>query len=106
MFGLLNNLFSKPTDPQLEQLVKEGAFLVDVRSAAEYAEGHPTGSTNIPLDQIQKQLHQFKGKSHSVVFCRSGARSSQAKATLEQNGIKNVTNGGTWQQVDAAVKNK
>jgi len=37
------------------------------------------------------------------VFCRSGNRSGQAKMILEQNGIKNVVNGGTWQNVSQFV---
>jgi rhodanese-related sulfurtransferase len=44
-------------------------------------------------------LEQFKGKDKIVVFCRSGNRSSHAKHTLEKNGIKNVFNGGSWQNV-------
>lgn len=36
-----------------------------------------------------------------MLFCRSGNRSGQAKAILEQNGFTNVINGGTWQNVKA-----
>ena len=87
----------------MEKILKEGAFLVDVRTPAEFAEGHVKGSTNIPLDQVPNQLAQFKGKEHIIVFCRSGNRSGQAKMILEQNGIKNVTNGGTWMDVNEAI---
>lgn len=89
----------------MENLITEGAFLVDVRSPAEFAEGNIYGSTNIPLDQIPQQISQFKGKENIVVFCRSGARSAQAKSILQQNGISNVTNGGSMQAVQAMVKN-
>lgn len=87
----------------MEKLIKESAFLVDVRTAGEFAEGHVKGSVNIPLDQIASQLEKFKDKEQIIVFCRSGARSSQAKMILEQNGFKNVTNGGTWQDVNEAI---
>lgn len=40
-----------------------------------------------------------------MLFCRSGNRSGQAKAILEQYGFTNVTNGVTWQQI-IAVKNE
>jgi rhodanese-related sulfurtransferase len=82
-------------------LVNDGAFLVDVRSPGEFADGNVKGSVNIPLDQVQNQLAKFKDKESIVVFCRSGNRSSQAKSILEQNGFTNVTNGGTWQDVNA-----
>jgi phage shock protein E len=103
MFGIFKNMFSKKDTTQMEKLIKEGAFLVDVRTAAEFAEGHVKGSTNIPLDQVASQLEKFKGKEQIIVFCRSGNRSGQAKMILEQNGIKNVTNGGTWQDVNEMI---
>tara|TARA_R110002124_G_scaffold91941_3_gene233809 strand:- start:1310 stop:1579 length:270 start_codon:yes stop_codon:yes gene_type:complete len=87
----------------MENVIKEGAFLVDVRTEAEFAEGHVNGSTNIPLDQVADQFEKFKGKEQIIVFCRSGNRSGQAKMILEQNGFKNVINGGTWQDVKAAI---
>jgi hypothetical protein len=31
-------------------------------------------------------------------------RSSQAKSILEQNGFANVTNGGTWQDVNLILE--
>ncbi|MCS7019233.1 MAG: rhodanese-like domain-containing protein [Cytophagales bacterium] len=104
MFSLLKNLFGQSNDSALATALQEGAFLVDVRTPAEFAQGSAKGAVNIPLDQIQKQIAAFKGKKHIVVFCRSGNRSSQAKAILEQNGFTNVINGGTWQHIDALVK--
>lgn len=76
-----------------------GTFLVDVRTPGEFEDGSAKGAVNIPLDRIMNELEQFKGKENIVVFCRSGNRSGQAKYILEQNGFKNVINGGTWQEV-------
>ena len=87
----------------MENLIKKGAYLVDVRTEAEFAEGHVNGSTNIPLDQVASELEKFKGKEQIIVFCRSGNRSGQAKMILEQNGFKDVVNGGTWQDVEEAT---
>lgn len=74
-------------------------FLVDVRTPGEFAEGSAKGAVNIPLDRIPNEIAQFKGKDAIVVFCRSGNRSGQAQYILEQNGIANVFNGGTWNYV-------
>jgi rhodanese-related sulfurtransferase len=51
------------------------------------------------LDTVASQISKFKNKKNIVVFCRSGNRSGQAKSILEANGISNVTNGGTWENV-------
>lgn len=81
----------------------ENAFLVDVRTPQEYAEGTVEGSTNIPLNEIEQRLAEFKDKGQIVVFCRSGSRSAQAEAILRKHGFTNVVNGGSWQQVRAVV---
>lgn len=102
--GIFGSIFGgSSSNEHLAKLVNEGAFLVDVRSPGEFAEGNVKGSVNIPLDQVQSQLAKFKEKENIVVFCRSGNRSGQAKSILEQNGFSNVTNGGTWQDVNAVI---
>jgi phage shock protein E len=82
----------------------KNSFLVDVRSPAEFAEGTAKGAINIPYDQVTNHLDTFKNKEQIVVFCKSGGRSSQAKATLEQNGFKNVTNGINLEHVNRFLK--
>ena len=90
-------------DNDYKKLINDGAFLVDVRTEAEFAEGHVKGSTNIPLHTIPNELELFKNKTSIIVFCRSGGRSSQAKAYLDINGIENVINGGTWDFINQYV---
>ena len=101
--GFLSNLFGGQSTSNLKSIIDEGAYLVDVRTPAEFAEGHVKGSVNIPLDTISNNLQKFSNKNNIIVFCRSGNRSGQAKVILENNGIKNVTNGGTWQDVNKFV---
>ena len=101
--GFFSVLLGNRDNSKLSDAVKAGAFLVDVRTPAEFATGSVKGAINIPLDSIPNQLQKFKGKNHIVVFCRSGSRSGQAKKILEQNGFQNVINGGTWQDVKTAV---
>lgn len=102
--GFFNSIFGgNNSNENIATLIKGNAFLVDVRSPGEFAEGHVKGSTNIPLDQIASQLSKFKNKEQIVVFCKSGMRSSQAKSILQQNGFTNVTNGGTWHSINTII---
>ena len=102
--NLFQKLFGQAPAINLQSVVDEGAFLVDVREPAEFAGGSTKGAVNIPLGTVASQLNKFKGKENIIVFCRSGNRSGQAKTILEQNGFKNVVNGGTWQNVNQFVK--
>lgn len=103
MVSFLKKIFAPKKENNIQQIIKN-AFLVDVRTEQEFAEGHVNGSVNIPLDTLQHQLQKFKNKNNIVVFCRSGNRSGQAKIFLEQNGFSNVVNGGTWQNIKSLLK--
>lgn len=104
MFGIFKNMFTPTENSKLKDALENGALLVDVRTPAEFSGGSVKDAVNIPLDKVQSQLSKFKNKKSIVVFCRSGNRSSQAKSTLEQNGIQNVINGGTWKNVNELTK--
>lgn len=100
MFDIFNSLFGGGTE-DLTQVMADQPFLVDVREPSEFKQGHPKGSVNIPLNQIEANLDKFKGHNSIVLFCRSGNRSGMAKSILESKGFSNVYNGGTWQNVNA-----
>ena len=102
--SIFEKLFGSTPKVDLTDIIKQGAFLVDVRTPGEFAGGKVKGSVNIPLDKISAQLAKFKNKKNIIVFCQSGGRSSQAKTILEQNGIANVINGGTWNNINQFIK--
>ncbi|MBK7761841.1 MAG: rhodanese-like domain-containing protein [Bacteroidetes bacterium] len=102
--SFLQSLFSGGKTADLQKLIEQGAYLVDVRGPGEFAQGSVRGAVNIPLDTISSQIAKFKNKQNIIVFCRSGNRSGQAKIILEQQGIQNVVNGGTWENVNQFVK--
>lgn len=80
----------------------EKTFLVDVRTPGEVAQKGVPGAENIPLDKIPQNLDIFKdahAQGSVVVFCRSGARSEQAKNYLRDQGLDQVFNGGGIQEV-------
>jgi len=70
----------------------DNAFIVDVRTPQEFASGHYEGAINIPVNEVEQYLSEFEGHEQIVVYCRSGARSGNAKNILESNGYTNVIN--------------
>ncbi len=77
---------------QLEEAMKSGVQLIDVRTDAEHAQAKIAGSTHIPLHMLPLKLQDLKGSEPIVFYCRSGARSAQACAWLMSQGIENVYN--------------
>lgn len=69
-----------------------GALLIDVRTPEEFAAGHLPGSRNIPLDRIAGA--EVESGRPLFVYCRSGARSSQACALLRRRGYQAANIGG------------
>ena len=104
MFGSIKGLFSKK-EAKIAAVVRNGAYLVDVRTPAEFAEGHVGRSVNIPLDQLSSRLEGLSRDTPIVVFCRSGNRSALALAMLAHHGFTRVLNGGTWLQINKIVNN-
>jgi rhodanese-related sulfurtransferase len=83
----------------IEEYLKDGAVVIDVRTIDEFESGHVTGSKNIVLNSIPAKIAEIKAMNKKVIaVCRSGARSGQATSFLKQQGI-DVINGGPWQNV-------
>lgn len=93
------------TDNDLKSIIKNGAFLVDLRTIGEFAQGHVPGSINIPLNELGRNISLFKNKKNIVVCCFSGNRSSFAKDVLEKKGFNNVINGGAWEEIYKLLNN-
>jgi rhodanese-related sulfurtransferase len=54
--SIFSQLFGGGSSVDLKSVVAQGAFLVDVRSPGEFADGHVKGSVNIPLDNLTKEI--------------------------------------------------
>ncbi len=85
----------------LKDLLKNPTTLVvDVRSPLEYAAQHIPGAQNIPLEEVTTRLAEFRSIHKQVVlYCRSGNRSGIAVNILKQNGITDVYNGGSLENM-------
>lgn len=103
MIKILQKLFGFGTTINYNELVRNGAIILDVRSKAEFAGGHIKGAINIPVDVLKNNLNQLKDKNKVIITCcASGMRSAAAKNILKSHNYLNVYNGGGW----SSLRNK
>ena len=76
----------------IENLVKNKEFLLDVREEYEYQEGHVKGAVNLPLREILSQKDSLPKDKDIYVYCRSGHRSADAVNFLKSLGFEKVHN--------------
>lgn len=77
----------------IQDLVNQGAKVVDVRTEGEYNAGHIKNSINIPLSAFETVDTLISKDEHVLLYCRSGSRSEMAKNYLNGQGY-NATNIG------------
>ena len=75
--------------------------VIDVRTPAEFAEGHLDGAVNINWEDIgfADEVSALDKDGVYVLYCRSGNRAGQAIDAMTSMGFTNLTNAGG---VDAA----
>jgi rhodanese-related sulfurtransferase len=104
MLGSIKKLLGFGPSVNFAQLVKEGAAIVDVRTKAEYQQGHIKGSLNIPLNNLSNHYATLKKDKPVITCCASGMRSAQAKNILKANGFSEVHNGGGWSSLQNKIR--
>ena len=74
---------------------------IDVRTPAEYQQGHLQQANLIPYDEIADKISALNLKKDQPIYlyCRSGHRAGIAQNTLNDLGYKNVTNKGAFKQL-------
>lgn len=80
---------------EVDDLIKDGAFLIDVRTEKEHAAGKIEGSKNFPLDDLRGRLDELPKDETILITCQVGLRGYLASRILQQNGfkVKNLTGG-------------
>ena len=91
IFGLGSNL---------KKVLRNGAVVIDVRTAGEFDQGKVPDSINIPVDRIAINAERIKAMKRPVIFCcTSGARSGTATRIMKEKGLREVYNGGSWERM-------
>lgn len=76
---------------------------IDVRTPAEYADGHAPSAALFPLDSLQEDLSKLDKNKSVYVICQTGRRSQKAAEILQKAGFSDVYNikGGTSAWIEA-----
>ncbi len=83
-------------------LIAQGAVVIDVRTADEFATAHLPSATNITVAEIGEHLAEVDrlvggDKARPiVVYCAAGSRAARAKKVLDAAGYQRVVNGGGY----------
>ncbi len=73
---------------ELEQL--EDPYVLDVRTANEYAEGHIPGAVQLHAGRVAWNLDALPPDRRVIVHCQSGARSAVVAGLLRSEGFEDV----------------
>ena len=104
-FGLLIVLVGCGSSSSSEETVLTAStVIVDVRTPAEYAEGHVEGSINLDLEsgQFEAELPNLDPAQPYIVYCRSGRRSGVAVEIMKASGFTQITD---YQTLENAANN-
>lgn len=103
--------FKNLTDDEFERLLQdENVQLLDVRTVAEYTEGHIPHSININVmdDRFVSDCAETLDKNRPVaLYCKSGRRSRKAAALLVKKGytVYNLDKGILhWMELDKPIE--
>jgi rhodanese-related sulfurtransferase len=99
MLQFIKKLLGFGPKVDISALIVQGAIVVDVRTPAEYKDGHFKGSINLPLQTLGNQMNKLKKDQVIVTCCRSGSRSGMARRQLQAAGFMQVFNGGPWNSI-------
>jgi rhodanese-related sulfurtransferase len=96
---------------QLDARIERGEVrLIDVRTPAEFAEGHIEGAANVPLDLFDPAAFKDEAGKETVLYCRSGRRSAIAADMLAKAWGKPVRHlsGGVlaWEAAELPLAGK
>lgn len=103
MIAKLKELLGIKPAPNYNEILQEGGMIIDVRTKAEFSNGHIKGSKNIPLQALPENLNKLKKDKPIITCCASGMRSASAKSMLKSNGFSNVYNGGSWTRLNSQI---
>lgn len=96
---------------EAQKIIQSGkATVIDVRTPAEFADGHIPGARNIDIydSNFEKEIHALRLDAIYVINCQSGGRSAKACTKMQELGLVGAMNleGGftAWKKAGLPVE--
>ncbi len=96
--GNKNDKSSTSKSVNVETFAKEtnenGIQIIDVRTPEEYAQGHIENAVNINImdSNFETEVSKLDKSKKTLVYCKSGGRSTDAANKLSNLGFENISN--------------
>jgi len=87
--SLGNKTLVSPLDATL-MVNREDARVIDIREAADYAQGHIPNAKHIPYKELQNRkddVEKIKASSPLILYCATGGRAINAVLKLQKAGF-------------------
>lgn len=108
-----DNLLTKRVETiswqEVDELLQNDAYFLDIREDFELATGKLANSHFIPLSQLRQRMSELPKEQTIYVYCQVGLRGYNAARILMQNGfhVKNIDGGyKTYKQAHYQVKRR
>ncbi len=103
------SLIKKPSlqfidNKEIEEQVRNGATLLDVRTTDEYKKNHIPDSINVPFFSLRMQLKSFDRENPIIVVCANGKTSEAAAFLLLRHHISTLIVDGGMEKVAGAIE--
>lgn len=102
MFIRIKSLLSRRPVPA-EKLLRQGAQILDLRTAEEFACGHAPGAINVPLQHIDRLAARLDKRKAIVICHRLDLYTTLIVTFLRQLGFRQVADGGHWTTLSRLV---
>jgi phage shock protein E len=96
------------SEAEAREHLKQGALVVDVRSAEEFKARHLTNVINIPLPELKDKISSVTTNKSQVLLlhCQSGRRSGIAERELRELGYTNAFNLGSFERAGKILESR
>lgn len=102
--NILDGLVETVQWHEIDDLVGNGATLIDVREPKEREAGYIQGSVNIPLNDLRSRLKELPENEMLYVTCQVGLRGYLAARILAEHGFRVKNLDGGWKTYAAVYK--